>query len=452
MRRLVCERGVWTARAGDLYLRWSGAATAVAARHSGGPRLELRLDLEPGVAHDLVLEVSDRPLNQDPPDSQVLWRGTEHAWSQQVPRLDASLVAADARQAYAVLRGLTGSLGGMVAAATTSLPERSESGRNYDYRYAWIRDQSYAGQAVALAGPHPLLDDAVRFVAGRLLCDGPDTKPAYTCTGERVPDERRLGLAGYPGGGDRIGNWANSQFQLDQFGEALLLFAAAARHDRLDADGWHAAEVAAAAIEKRWQEPDAGIWELDNRLWTHSRLVCVAGLKQMGDAIAAADPATAARWASHAETIMAATSASSVHPTGRWQRAPDDPALDAALLMGSIRGGVPADDPRTRATLRAFTEELTEDLFAYRFRHQPGPLGDGEGAFLLCGFMVALAQLDQGERGLALRWFERNRSGCSTSGLFSEEYDVAQRQLRGNLPQAFVHALFLECSIRLAQT
>ena len=111
--------------------------------------------------------------------------------------------------------------------------------------------------------PHPLLDDAVRFVADRLLADGPHLKPAYTIDRRSVPDERQLDLPGYPGGTDIVGNWVNQQFQLDAFGEALLLFAAAAGHDHLDADGWRAAETAAAAIEQRWHEPDAGIWEID---------------------------------------------------------------------------------------------------------------------------------------------------------------------------------------------
>jgi hypothetical protein len=113
----------------------------------------------------------------------------------------------------------------MVAACTTSLPEHTRQGRNYDYRYAWIRDQCYAGQAVAKHGAHPLMDDAVRFVTERLLTDGSQLTPAYTVDGGPVPDQRRLQLAGYPGGSDIVGNWVNQQFQLDAFGEALLLFA-----------------------------------------------------------------------------------------------------------------------------------------------------------------------------------------------------------------------------------
>ena len=153
---------------------------------------------------------------------------------------------------------------------------------SYDYRYAWIRDQAFAGQAVAKAGPYPLMDDAVRFMTARLLADGSALKPAYTALEGDVPDERKLSLPGYPGGTDIVGNWVNKQFQLDAFGEALLLFAAAAEHDHLDVEGWRAAEVAVEAIEQRWCEPnvDAGIWELEPDSWTHSRLICAAGLRR----------------------------------------------------------------------------------------------------------------------------------------------------------------------------
>ncbi len=251
----------------------------------------------------------------------------------------------DARHSYAVLRGLTSSGGGMVAAATMSLPERAEEGRNYDYRYVWIRDQCYVGQAVAADGPHPLLDDAVRFVSERLLADGPNLKPAYTTSGGPVPDQRSLDLPGYPGGHDIVGNHVNAQFQLDALGEALLLFAAAARHDHLGTDHYKAVTAAVAAIETRWREPDAGIWELDSHRWAHSRLICAAGLRAI--ATAGAAPADAAAWSGLADTLLADAASDCVHPSGRWQRAPDDPRVDAALLLPAIRGALPAGDPRS---------------------------------------------------------------------------------------------------------
>jgi len=297
---------------------------------------------------------------------------------------------------------------------------------------------------VAKAGPYPLMDDAVRFLSERLLADGPQMVPAYTVTGGRVPDQRNLGLPGYPGGSDVVGNWVNQQFQLDAFGEALLLFAAAGAHDHLDADSWRAVETAVAAIELRWSEPDAGIWEIEPDHWTHSRLICVAGLR----AIAAHQPSErGARWIALADAIVAETSASALHPEGRWQRSPSDPRVDAALLLPAIRGGIAADDPRSVATLHAVERELTQDGYCYRYRPDERPLGEAEGAFLLCGFILSLAWAQQGDAVRAARWFERNRTACGPAGLVSEEFDVVQRQMRGNLPQAFVHAALLQCAV-----
>jgi hypothetical protein len=454
--------GRWTGRAGGLHLRWTGAVGGAhprrkgrgdRGRHGGGHSgadcgLAMSMTLRPGEVRDLVLEMSDRPFEQPPAGPDRLWRQTERHWAQAVPPLDRLIATRDARHAYAVLRGLTSSGGGMVAAATTSLPERAEAGRNYDYRYAWIRDQCYVGQAAAVSGAYPLLDEAVRFVSARLHDDGPKLAPAYTVDGGRVPDQHRLDLPGYPGGFDLVGNWVNRQFQLDGFGEALLLLATAARHHRLDSGGWQAARIAADAVAARWQEPDAGIWELGDQAWTHSRLDCSAGLRALAGTGRAPDLAPG--WRALADAIVTDTAAHALHPSGRWQRSPQDPGLDAALLLPPVRGAVPADDPRTVLTLRAYAAELTEDGYAYRFRHDQRPLGEAEGAFLLCGFMLALAQHQQGDQVGAVRWFERNRAACGPAGLFCEEYDVTQRQLRGNMPQAFVHALMLECAARLA--
>jgi alpha,alpha-trehalase len=443
-------QGIWTARLGPLYLRWSGAvADAQPASSPGGSLLELDLRIPAGQSRDLVLEISDQSLGDAPPDADQTWRATEACWHEAVPELAHLTAGRDARHAYAVMRGLTSSCDGMVAAATTSLPERAEAGRNYDYRYAWIRDQCYAGSAVAAAGGGGLLDQAVRFVTARLHADGPGLTPAYTAIGSVVPDQTRLELPGYPGGFDLAGNWVNKQFQLDAFGEALLLFADAARLGRLGTDAAAAAQIAADAIARRWQEPDAGIWEIDNQAWTHSRLTCAAGLRAAAGTCA---PTTLApRWASLADTILADTAKHAVHPSGRWQRSATDSGLDGALLLAAVRGAVPAHDPRTVTTLDAYLRELVEAGYAYRFRHDDRPLGDAEGAFLLCSFIVSLALLQQGNQLEAARFFERTRAACGPPGLFTEEFDVDQRQLRGNLPQAFVHALLLESAARLSE-
>jgi len=136
----------------------------------------------------------------------------------------------------------------------------------------------------------------------------------------------------------------------------------------------------------------------------------------------------------------------------RWQRAPGDARVDAALLLPAIRGALPAADPRTRATIDAVRTDLLRDGYVYRFRQDSRPLADAEGAFVLCGFLLALATEQQGEHFSAARLFERNRAACGPPGLFAEEYDISQRQLRGNLPQAFVHALLLESAHTLSPT
>jgi GH15 family glucan-1,4-alpha-glucosidase len=276
------------------------------------------------------------------------------------------------------------------------------------------------------------------------LAHGDRLAPAYTVDGAPVPEQRHLELPGYPGGHDVVGNHVRHQFQLDIFGQSLQLLAAAARLDRLDADGWRAAEVAADVLRRRWQEPDAGIWEISPRPWTHSRLTGAAGLRSMA-ACAPADARTrAAEWVALADRIVADTAARALHKGGYWQRSPDDGATDAALLFPGFRGAVPADDPRTTATLEAYLDQLTVDGYAYRFRHDDRPLHEAEGSFLLCGFATALALRDQGREAEAIGWFERTRAACGPPQLFSEEYDAHQHQMRGNLPQAFVHALMIE--------
>jgi GH15 family glucan-1,4-alpha-glucosidase len=440
------DNGCWSGETAGTRFRWVGAGNAREKPDGArGKALVMKLPLAAGETHDFVLALGGDATTPEPDEA---WRATESAWKRRVPELTAVAGRRDAELALAVITGLTSSGRGMVAAATTALPERAEAGKNYDYRYAWIRDQCYAGRAAAKAGVTGPVDAAAEFVAQRLLEDGPRLSPAYTAGGGTVPREKKLPLPGYPGADARIGNHAAEQFQLDAFGEALLLFASAASLDQLDADRWRAVETAASAIEARWREDDAGIWETEPRQWTHSRLISAAGLRSISEH---ANGEAAARWLRLADAIVAEVSASSLHPSGRWQRAADDDRLDASLLLAPLRGAIPPNDPRSIATLNAYLDELTEDGYAYRYRADGAPLGDAEGAFLLCGFIVALAQCQQGNAVEATRWFERNRAACGPSGLLAEEFDVQERQLRGNLPQAFVHALLLETAVAIGR-
>jgi hypothetical protein len=447
-RRMTASQdadGSWTGSSGSLRYRWSGATRETLLLDG---QLVLDLVVPQGESRDLVLEISRRSLPATPPSAAEAWERTARAWDEALPDLGASAAPGDASHSYAVLRGLTSDSGGMVAAATAALPERAEQGRNYDYRYAWIRDQCYAGQAAAAVGGHGLLDAATSFVSERVLADRERLLPAYTVDGDALPDERDLSLPGYPGAPVRIGNHANTQFQLDALGEGLLLLAAAGRVRGLDTTGTRAIEILVAAIEQRGGEPDAGIWELEDRRWAHSRLICAAGLRAAAS-LRAGD--AGAQWEKLAERLVDSVDGDCVHD-GRWQRSPHDTAVDASLIIPGIRGAVSPDDPRHRLTYDAVIDELTDDGYVYRFRQDPdAALHAKEGAFVLSGFHLSLAALQQGDVPSALRWFERNRGSLGPPGLFAEEYDVVQRQLRGNLPQAFVHALLLETAQRLGE-
>ncbi len=237
------------------------------------------------------------------------------------------------------------------------------------------------------------------------------------------------------------------QFQLDTVGELVQLLARAAALDHLDADGRRALRLLCDVARDRWDEPEAGIWELEDAWWTQSRLAVVAGLRA---AAVVSDRHEAGDLATLADTILARTSERCLRADGAWGRRPGAAGTDASLLLAPVRGALPADDPRTTTTLRAVTRELARDGFVYRFAPDDRPLGEAEGAFLLCGFTTALAHWYEGERAEAFRWYERTAAACGPTGLFAEEYDVAQRQLRGNLPQGFVHAALLETAQRLA--
>lgn len=434
------DDGVWRATLADAPMAWHGAR---GAHRTGAGALVQDLDVPEGAHHDLVLVLGDGgPLA--PADR--LWEQTEAAWRADVPALQDTIAPRDARLACSVLRGLTTPDRGMVAAVTTALPERADAGRDYDYRFVWIRDQCYAGQSAARAGVPALLDEAVTAVRERLLASGAQLAPATTIDGDPIPRTSNMGLPGYPGGSGQIGNQVRDQFQLDAFGESLSLFAAAARQDRLTAEDHRAAAIAADAIAERWREPGAGVWEIEPRHWTHSRLVCVAGLRAMAD-FTQEEPA--ARWRALADVLMDELETTSVSKDGAWRRAPDDDRIDAALLTATIRGAVAPDDRRSIATRRAVGERLGREGYVYRFEHD-APLGETEGAFLLCGFWMAQASALEGHHAEAFRWFERGRSAPGSPGLLSEELDVEQRQLRSNLPQAFVHAALLESAAALA--
>ncbi len=448
----VGQGSEWETSVNGIHARWTGALDAVPVENADGPAVRFDFRLGRGDNHDFVLELQRTPFQaHDTVEADDLWRQTAKSWAESIPQCSEIPAGRDVRQSFATLRGLTDAEGATVAAVTTALPERAEAGRNYDYRYGWIRDICYSGHAgAAVQGGETVLDDAVRWACARILEHGPSTAPAYKGDGSPVPEPLSLGLPGYPGGSDVIGNRVRNQFQLDLFGEVLLLLANAASQDRLDADGWDAAELAIRAIAERAEEKEHGIWEIGPDHWTHSRLICVAGLRAISEYAPLSRHVTNAL--SLADHLLSVADRTSLHPSGRWQRSPNDGRVDACLLLSEIRGAIAPDDPRSVATRLAVIDELCEDDYIYRYAEPGEPLGQNEGAFLICNFWMSLAYLGCGETTKGAQYFERTRASCSSSGLFSEEYDVAQRQLRGNLPQSFVHALLIETAAALGRS
>jgi GH15 family glucan-1,4-alpha-glucosidase len=141
-------------------------------------------------------------------------------------------------------------------------------------------------------------------------------------------------------------------------------------------------------------ERPAGIWELEERNWTHSRLACVGGIRSI--CAAGAPAAQIGPWTALADTVLAETARTAAHRTGRWQRAPDDERADAALLLPPLYGATAADDPRKRLTLQCVNDWLVSDGYVYRYQPGARPLGEPEGAFQLCVFALSLAQAQQG--------------------------------------------------------
>ena len=177
---------------------------------------------------------------------------------------------------------------------------------------------------------------------------------------------------------------------------------------------------------------DAGIWSSITSAGPIPASLACRGSERLPPRRRPSSPAGGARLV---DTILADVSSNCLHPDGRWQRSPTDARVDAALLLPVIRGVLPVGDPRNVSTIETIEKELVREDYVYRFRPDARPLGQAEGSFLLCGFLMALTKHRQGDRVTARAQFERNRSASGTSGLLAEEFDVEQRQLRETSPR-----------------
>ncbi len=377
---------------------------------------------------------------------------TERFWTDWVAQGDYTGEWAEAvTRSLVLLKALTyAPTGGIVAAATTSLPERLRGARNWDYRYCWLRDATFTLQALLGTGyvqeAGAWRDWLLRAVAG----DPADLQILYGIDGTRRLTELELDwLSGYEGSRPvRIGNAAVAQLQLDVWGEVLDgLHVVRSSGLSPVAEAWDLQQALVEYLEGRWRDPDNSLWEVrgQRRHFVHSKVMAWAGLDRAVrgvDRFGLCGPVE--RWRALRQEIHDEVCARGYDAErGTFTQAYGSTGLDAALLLIPRVGFLPWNDERVAGTVDAVQRELVEDGFVLRYRPEadggvdglPGP----EGAFLACSFWLADALCGIGRTAEARALFERLLGLRNDLGILSEEYDPVSGRHLGNTPQAFSH-------------
>src|SRR3954453_15652458 len=352
-----------------------------------------------------------------------------------------------------VLQGLSFQpSGAVVAAPTTSLPEGIGGERNWDYRYAWVRDASFTMEALWIAACPDEATDFFAFMttaSASALNAGNGLQIMFGVGGEHDLSERELPhLAGWRASRPvRVGNGAWSQRQIDVYGEILgAAIRLEAQLDELDDDTKRFLAGCADAAAKQWVEKDQGIWEVrgDAQHFLYSKVMCWVALDRaitLADRLDAHDRVDG--WKRTRDEIFEMVVRDGWSETaGAFTQYVGSDALDASNLMMAIVGFLPADDPRMVATVDAIAERLTDESgLVYRYRTEEGVdgLAGEEGTFLLCTFWLAQALAMGGRVDRARAVFERAISFANDLGLLAEEVDESTGEMLGNFPQAFSH-------------
>jgi alpha,alpha-trehalase len=357
------------------------------------------------------------------------------------------------------LKGLTyAPTGALMAAATTSLPETPGGERNWDYRYSWIRDSTFALWGLYTLGFDSEADGFFEFVADRCE-DGSALQVMYGLGGERDLTEEVLPhLSGYEGAYPvRIGNGAFNQKQHDVWGVLLdSVYLHAKSRDRLPERSWKIVTAQVEEAIEHWREPDRGIWEVrgEPKHFTSSKLFCWVAVDR-GARLARrrGDEALEQKWRAVADEIHADICANGVDDRGVFTQYYGTKALDASLLLLPLVRFLPKGDERIRATVLAIADELTVDglVLRYRVEETDDGLSGEEGTFTICSFWLVSALVEIGELERARALCEKLLSFASPLQLYAEEIDAVTGRHLGNFPQAFTHLALINAVVHLIQ-
>ncbi|MGH9126033.1 MAG: glycoside hydrolase family 15 protein [Acidimicrobiales bacterium] len=459
--------------------RWAyterGYHQGIARSHDGGEltltlTTDMRMGFEGGraIARTLLKEGDSRycalswtehgpPLSLDAARRRLVW--TAHHWQHWLARgnfpdhpwrhyLERSALT---------LKGLTfAPTGALVAACTTALPETLGGERNWDYRYSWIRDSTFALWGLYSLGFDWEANDFFWFIADAAERH-PDLQVMYGVGGERELEEHTLDhLTGYLGSRPiRIGNAAYRQQQHDVWGAVILaVYIHTKNRDHLDERLWPILKHQVESALHAWREPDQGIWEVrgEPKHFTSSKFMCWiaaergARLARMRDEVE-----LAARWQEAAEEIHADICTHGVDDRGVFTQHYDTNALDASVLLMVLFGFLPPEDDRIKATVLAIADELTDDDLVLRYRVQETDDGQSgeEGTFTICSFWLASALAIIGENDRARSLCEKLLSLSSPLDLYAEEIDPRSGRHLGNFPQAFTHLALINAVLHV---
>jgi GH15 family glucan-1,4-alpha-glucosidase len=400
---------------------------------------------------------------QDPPpaiDAFDALQRTEAFWRQWSDRCPDVAPWTDAvKRSLITLKALTyAPTGGIVAAATTSLPERLGGVRNWDYRYCWLRDATFTLLALMHLGyseeAKAWRDWLLRAVAG----DPNQAQIMYGVGGERwLPEVTVPWLPGYENSAPvRIGNAAHEQLQLDILGEvADAMFQARRAGMEPSPRGEAVRPIVLDYLATAWRQPDEGIWETrgGRQHFVHSKVMAWVAFDRA--AAEFAGDAAGRGWRALADEVHADVCDRGFDADlNSFVQAYGSKRLDASLLLLPLVGFLPASDPRIRGTLQAIENRLLVDgEFVLRYETEnPGDgLPDGEGAFLACSFWLVDNYCLQLRYAEARRLFERLLARCNDVGLLAEEFDPLNDRMLGNFPQAYSHVGIINCALNLSR-